>query len=139
MHHSALTRSVIFVVPESANSKMSAPQQGINIDHTLALQQQIVRLQALLEASRRIHSTIELDEVLRQALEIVVRELEMEGAFFTGFPFSEGRIPPRFLLSCDASDLGRGCARFPLIDKAGTPLSEVIVISRKPAQLTLEE
>lgn len=61
---------------------MGSPQRAVSDDQTLALQQQIVRLQALLEASRKIHSTIHLDEVLRRALEIVVRELEMEGAFF---------------------------------------------------------
>lgn len=111
----------------------------MSADETLALQQQVVRLQALLEASRQIHSTIQLDEVLRQALAIVVRELEMEGAFFTGFPFSEGRIPPRFLLSFDNSDLGRGCARFPLIDKAGKELTELVVIPSHGGQLSLEE
>ena len=41
--------------------------------------------------SRCIHATIQLDEVLHVALEIVVLELEMEGAYFTSFPFSEGR------------------------------------------------
>jgi hypothetical protein len=49
----------------------------MNIDHTLALQQQIVCLEALLETSRQIHSTIQRDEVLQRSLEIVVRELEM--------------------------------------------------------------
>jgi serine phosphatase RsbU (regulator of sigma subunit) len=111
----------------------------MSIDQTLALQQQIVRLQALLEASRQIHSTIQLDEVLRRALEIVVRELEMEGAFFNGFPFSEGRIPPRFLLSCDSSDLARACKRFPLIDKAGKQITDLVVIPRDGANLSLEE
>src|ERR1700761_3545748 len=59
----------------------------------LQAQQQVVRLQALLEASRQLHSTIELDEVLRIALEIVVRELELDGAFFTAFPQSYGEVP----------------------------------------------
>lgn len=108
----------------------------MHADHTLALQQQVARLEALLEASRQIHSTIQLDEVLRRALEIVVRELEMEGAFFTGYPFSEGRIPPRFLLS---DDVARGCARFPLVDRAGKHITELIVILREGAQLKLEE
>ena len=84
----------------------------INLDQTFELQQQIVRLQALLEASRRIHSTIQLDEVLRCALEIVVRELEMEGAYFWGFPFSVGRIPPRLLLTLNSS--GSHTRLFPL-------------------------
>ena len=96
-------------------------------------------MQALFEASRRIHSTIQLDEVLRCALEIVVRELEMEGAFFSGFPFSEGRIPPRFLLTQNGPDLPRGCFRFPLIDKAGAKVTDLIVISRDGRQLSLEE
>ncbi len=107
-------------------------------DQTLAFQQQIVRLQALLEASRRIHSTIQLDEVLRCALEIVVRELEMDGAFFAGFPFSEGRIPPRFLVA-NSSELKRGCDRFPIVDKGGKQITELVVIPREGAQLSLEE
>lgn len=110
------------------------------VDQTLELQQQIVRLQALFEASRRIHSTIQLDEVLRCALEIVVRELEMDGAFFSGFPFSEGRIPPRFLLGGARSDVfAHGCFRFPLVDKAGAAITDLIVIPQEGAALSLEE
>ena len=118
---------------------MGAPYPTMHADGTLALQQQVVRLEALLEASRRIHSTIQLDEVLRCGLEIVVRELEMDGAFFTGFPFSEGRIPPRFLVSCDYCDLTRGCARFPLSDKAGNHITDLVVIPKEGLQLSLEE
>ena len=47
----------------------------MDVNETLDLQQKVARLQALLEVSRRIHATIQLDEVLRVALEIVVREL----------------------------------------------------------------
>lgn len=111
----------------------------MDLDETLELQQQVARLQALLEASRRIHATIQLDEVLRETLEIVVRELEMEGAFFTTFPFSEGRIPPRFLLGQNHSDIARGSVRFPLIDKAGLVITDLVVIPREGMQLTLEE
>jgi serine phosphatase RsbU (regulator of sigma subunit) len=98
------------------------------VDETLELQQQIVRLQALFEASRRIHSTIQLDEVLSCALEIVVRELEMDGAFFSEFPFSAGAV-----------DHTRNCIRFPLTDKAGATISDLVVIPRDDATLTLEE
>ena len=49
---------------------------------TIDLQQQVARLQALLEASRQVHSTIHEEEVLEQVLRIVVRELEMAGAAF---------------------------------------------------------
>ena len=118
---------------------MGAPVPAIITDHMLALQQEIVRLQALLQASRQIHSTIQLDEVLRRSLEIILRELEMEGAFFTAFPFSEGRIPPRFLLSGNSSDFARGCACFPLLNKAGDKLTDLIVIPREGIRLTLEE
>ena len=65
-------------------------------DDTLFAQQQVVRLQALLEASRRIHATIALDEVLGTVLEIVVREIELTGAFFTHFPQTYGEVPPGF-------------------------------------------
>ena len=50
----------------------------------LSLEEQIARLQALLEASRQVHSTIKLDEVLTQTAHILVRELEMNGAAFLG-------------------------------------------------------
>ena len=40
---------------------------------TIELQQQVFRLQALLEASRQVHSTIREDEVLESVLRIVVR------------------------------------------------------------------
>jgi hypothetical protein len=48
------------------------------------LQQQVARLQALLEASRQVHSNLREEEVLEQVLRIVVRELEMAGAAFPG-------------------------------------------------------
>ena len=53
-------------------------------EETIDLQQQVARLQALLEASRQVHSTIREEEVLEQVLRIVVRELEMAGASFAG-------------------------------------------------------
>lgn len=105
----------------------------------LELQQQIVRLQALLDASHKIHSTIELDSVLRSVLQITVRELEMAGAFFTSFPFSYGTIHPRFLLNPPSSDPKRGCFRFPLLDHNGAILTEMVVLSRDNAPLSLYE
>ena len=65
-------------------------------DEALFAQQQVVRLQALLEASRLIHSTIVLDDVLNTVLRIVVRELELDGAFFRHFLNSYGDVPQTF-------------------------------------------
>lgn len=53
-------------------------------DETIDLQQKLFRVQSLLEASRRDHATISLDEVLGAVLEIACKELEAEGAFFFG-------------------------------------------------------
>ncbi len=111
----------------------------MELEENLQLQQQIARLQALLETSHKIHSTIELDHVLRSVLQITVRELEMAGAFFTEFPFSYGEIPPRFLLHPPSSDLDRGCFRFPLLDRNGAALTEMVVITRDGAPLSLYE
>ena len=61
---------------------MAAGLQLPGNGETIELQQQVARLQALLEASRQVHSTIREDEVLEQVLRIVVRELEMAGAAF---------------------------------------------------------
>jgi serine phosphatase RsbU (regulator of sigma subunit) len=111
----------------------------MELEENLQWQQQIARLQALLDTSHTIHSTIELDRVLRSVLQITVRELEMAGAFFTAFPFSYGDIPPRFLLHPPSSDPARGCFRFPLLDRNGAVLTEMVVITRDYAPLSLYE
>lgn len=111
----------------------------MELEGSLHLQQQIARLQALLDTSHKIHSTIELDHVLRTVLQITVRELEMAGAFFTSFPFSYGDIPPRFLLHPPSSNPTRGCFRFPLLDHEGKTLTEMVVITRDGVPLTLYE
>jgi serine phosphatase RsbU (regulator of sigma subunit) len=119
----------------------------MELDETLFThQQQVVRLQALLEASRLIHSTIELDKVLVTVLGIVVRELEVTGAFFTTFPKAYGEVPadfndPRTREAHDATgDSAKDqWVRFPLRDKAGQPFSELIVIRPADRTLTLDE
>lgn len=118
----------------------------MELSETLFAQQQVIRLQALLEASRQIHSTIELDEVLRIALQIVVRELELTGAFFAEFEHSYGDVPPRLreLLRADfagaASELvGCTCLRFPLRDKSGNRFTDLIAILPAGRRLELDE
>jgi serine phosphatase RsbU (regulator of sigma subunit) len=107
----------------------------MELDDTLVAQQQVVRLQALLEAGRLIHSTIALDEVLDIVLRIVVRELELTGAWFDGFPAFFGEVPP--MGSRDAHD---GLAMvFPLHDKTGTVFTELVVLRPPDRTLTLDE
>jgi len=112
----------------------------------LLAQQQVVRLQALLEASRQLHSTIELDEVLRIALEIVVRELELDGAFFTSFPQSYGEVPLAVQKALsDTSGMAstllsdKASLRFPLCDKSGDRFTELVVLLPVGRSLDLDE
>jgi len=118
----------------------------MEISETLFAQQQVIRLQALLEASRQIHSTIQLDEVLRIVLQIVVRELELTGAFFAEFEHVYGDVPPRLreLLRADpghaAPELaGSSCLRFPLRDKSGNRFTDLIAILPAGRRLDLDE
>jgi len=67
---------------------MAAGIQLPGNNETIDLQQQVFRLQALLEATRQVHSTIKEEEVLESVLRIVVRELEMAGAAFPGLGFA---------------------------------------------------
>jgi serine phosphatase RsbU (regulator of sigma subunit) len=129
--------------------------QATGQDEALYAQQQVARLQALLEAGRHIHSTIALDEVLKTVLQVVVRELELTGAFFTHFPFSYGDVPPELLsLHQDLDNLPDRPAidaanpastnhdlllRFPLHDKAGVAFTELVVLSPASRVLTLDE
>ena len=107
---------------------------------TLLAQQQVVRLQALLEASRQIHSTIQLDEVLRIVLEIVVRELELEGAQFTNFPQVYGNVSGlQAAMSGDSSEGTEAVLRFPLRDKSGNPFTELVVVLPPNRVLDLDE
>ena len=91
----------------------------------LPLEQQVARLQALLEATRQVHSTIQVDEVLTRTAHILVRELEMEGALFLNATSTEpivswGSVPPA-PYQC--------CQRFPLISREEQVLAELIVAS----------
>ncbi len=96
---------------------------------TIELQQQVARLQALLEASRQVHSTIREEEVLESVLRIVVRELEMAGAAFTGSGLAYG----------DISANGDTQLTFPLSDRDGNAMTELLVASPGGRELTLYE
>jgi sigma-B regulation protein RsbU (phosphoserine phosphatase) len=114
---------------------------GIQIpgnDETIDLQQQVARLQALLEASRQVHSTIHEEEVLEQVLRIVVRELEMAGAAFpeTGMAYGDEIIPDEVGA---AGATGSALARYPLTDRAGNVMTELVVEAPDGRELTLYE
>jgi len=99
-------------------------------DETIDLQQQVARLQALLEASRQVHSTIQENEVLEQVLRIVVRELEMDGAAFPSAGLVYGDEP--------AADNGAVLA-WPLEGRDGHRMTELIVAPPGGRELTIYE
>ncbi len=93
-----------------------------NDEATIDLQQQVARLQALLEVSRQVHATTSEPEVLRAVLRIAVLELEMAGAAFVAHdaePMIFGDVPHP--IPDSASDA------FPLCDHDGHPLTTLIV------------
>src|SRR5208282_141205 len=101
---------------------------------TIELQQQVARLQALLEASRQVHSTIREEEVLESVLRIVVRELEMAGAAFSGTSLAYGDIT-----NDAATTNGQVQLVFPLADREGNTMTELLVASPGGRELTLYE
>lgn len=116
----------------------------MELSETLLAQQQVVRLQALLEASRQIHSTIQLDEVLRIALQIVVRELELAGAFFTAFEHTYGDVPTELKVLLSSGEITSQMAseswlRFPLCDKRKTRFTDLVVLLPARRVLDLDE
>jgi serine phosphatase RsbU (regulator of sigma subunit) len=98
------------------------------------LQQQVARLQALLEASRQVHSTIREEAVLGAVLRIVVRELEMAGAAFPGTGLSYGEIPD-IASGGDAQSL----PNYLLQDREGKRMTELLVAPPEGRELTLYE
>lgn len=98
-------------------------------DSALPLAEQVVRLQALLEASRSVHSTIQLNDVLAQSARIAVRELEMDGAMFTEPHVVYGDMPESL------HDL----PRFDLLARDGTLLTQFVIATPVSRELTLYE
>ncbi|MGA2217818.1 MAG: PP2C family protein-serine/threonine phosphatase [Terracidiphilus sp.] len=126
---------------------MSAGYQLPGNGETIDLQQQVARLQALLEASRQVHSTIHEDEVLEQILRIVVRELEMAGAAFLGTDLSYGDLPidPETGLDADSESepvpvtAASGLTSYLLENREGVRMAELVVAAPDGRDLTLYE
>ena len=108
--------------------------ETLEISDTMDLQQQVARLQALLEVSRQVHSTTREDEVLETVLRIVVRELEMSGAAFSGTEMSYGEAPQ---LPSDGSR--NGLQSYPLDDREGKRMTDLIVAPPEGRPITLYE
>jgi serine phosphatase RsbU (regulator of sigma subunit) len=127
---------------------MAAGIQLPDHNETIDLQQQVFRLQALLEASRQVHSTIREEEVLESVLRIVVRELEMAGAAFpsTGLVYGEGVEPNRETEAGPADVNGTAGSSdtaplpsFPLKDRDGRLMTELVVAPPDGRELTIYE
>jgi serine phosphatase RsbU (regulator of sigma subunit) len=87
-----------------------------------------------------------LDEVLDTVLRIVVRELEMKGAFFTSFLKSYGEVPAGFKdpMFREAREIADDPAKalwlsFPLRDKKGEAFTHLVVIVPAERTLSLDE
>jgi serine phosphatase RsbU (regulator of sigma subunit) len=104
------------------------------VTQTMDLQQQVARLQALLEVSRQVHSTTREDEVLETVLRIVVRELEMAGAAFSGTELSYGEAPLR-----DVDGHLNGVHTYPLDDREGKRMTELVIAPPEGRAVTLYE
>ena len=127
---------------------MAAGIQLPDHNETIDLQQQVFRLQALLEASRQVHATIREEEVLESVLRIVVRELEMAGAAFpnSGLSYGEGVVPNRETEAgpADVNGTAGGCAaaelpNFPLRDRDARMMTELVVAPPDGRELTIYE
>src|SRR5271157_4321865 len=117
---------------------MTVESQLPGHSETIDLQQQVARLQALLEASRQVHSNLREEEVLQQVLRIVVRELEMAGASFpgTGLEYGEGTADNGAATNGDA---GKILPIYPLNDRDGKRMAELVVAPPEGRELTLYE
>jgi len=125
------------IPPETTEIPDLLSSEGSRADadaQTMDLQQQVARLQALLEVSRQVHSTTHENEVLETVLRIVVRELEMAGAAFSGTELSYGD-PPR------KSEDGKlnGILLYRLADREGKCMTDLIVAPPEGREITLYE
>jgi serine phosphatase RsbU (regulator of sigma subunit) len=114
---------------------MAAGIQLPGSGETIDLQQQVARLQALLEASRQVHSTIREEEVLESVLRIVVRELEMAGAAFPGTGLAYGDE----IDLIGSGEAGYELPTYPLEDREGRRMAELVVAPPDGRELTIYE
>lgn len=118
---------------------LPAAHHGQN--ETIELQQKLARVQSLLEASRRVHSTIQLEEVLSGVLEIAAKELEADGAFFASATEQlsadvYGEVPDDWTRWSERAEIpGYWSAKLP--GERGAILAHLVIYRQHP--LSLEE
>lgn len=108
---------------------------GPEAEDTLSLEEQVARLQALLEASRQVHSIVSTEGVLSQTARILVRELELEGVVF----FRSGTDLQLAWSGTTLLSPFEDCRRFCLLSKGGTALADLIVKTPAGRKLSLYE
>jgi phosphoserine phosphatase RsbU/P len=114
----------------------------VETESPIIYQQKVARLQSLLEATRALHSSIQLDEVLGHAVKIAVKELELPGAYVVpaldsaSIPATSYGIDPG---EASARALSSRVALFPLLGKEGETLAHLAVIARGARGLDAEE
>ena len=126
--------SLSLPVPAEIVAQPGAPHAAANQNETIDLQQQVARLQALLEVSRQVHATTHENEVLECVLRIVVRELEMAGAAFSGTELSYGDAPQK-----DGDGNLLAVQTYPLNDREGKRMTELVVAPPEGRPITLYE
>jgi len=103
-------------------------------DKLLSLEEQIVRLQALLEASRQVHSIVSVNDVLARTAQVLVRELEIQGAEFRSM--ETGELLASYGHPAPNSPVN---ARFQLRARDNRNLAELIVTPSGEEELSIYE
>ncbi|HZO54691.1 MAG TPA: SpoIIE family protein phosphatase [Bryobacteraceae bacterium] len=112
-------------------------------EERLQLQQKLARVQSLLEASRKMHSTILLEDVLSSVLELAAKELEAQASFLIS-PSKQPESRPRVYGSLPKhwtqwweQHRYPGYANSPLPGEDGEPPAHLVVYRLNP--LSMEE
>jgi phosphoserine phosphatase RsbU/P len=103
-------------------------------DKLLSLEEQVVRLQALLEASRQVHSIVSVNDVLMRTAQVLVRELEIDGAVFLSSETGE------LLASYGSPEPdSQQNARFRLVGRDNKSIAELLVTPGGGEELSIYE
>ena len=103
----------------------------------VSLEEHVARLEALLEASRQVHSSIAVQDVLSCTLAVLVRELELDGAAVLPAAGGEPLATRGSLPALASADLSlRGSA---LLARDGSPLARLVLSPGAGRQLNVYE